>query len=189
MGESGSPCAEVTADTPDPSDTTGEPDVRGAPGGPDRLETWALATFDVVTFGLVLVLAGHSTGALADVLPDVGTLPGFAVFAYLWALVVVATRTGLPAGGLDAVRTDGISPVLLGGAVAGAITGTGFVLGVVLVAVLPLVVFDGANPALILLFGGLGAGVGGVVGALLGATFATLDVVLYVTARALVPDL
>lgn len=185
MGESGSPGVGGAADSPD----TGGPNAGGAPAKPDRLETWALATFDVVTFGLVLVLVGHSTGGLADVLPEFGTLSGFAVFGYLWALVVVATRTGLPAGGLDTVRTEGVTGVLKGGILAGLITGTGFVLGVVLVVGLPLVVFDGAEPGAVLLLGGAGTGAGGVVGGLLGAIFATLNVVLYVTARALVPDL
>lgn len=186
MGEPSSPAAGDGTDTPG---TTTEPAGRGTAGKPDALETWALATFDVVTLGLVLVLAGHATGALADVLPGVGTLPGIAVFAYLWALVLVGTRSGLPAGGLETVRTDGLAPVLRGGVVAGTIAGAGFVLGVALVVGLPAIVFDGASPAVVLLFGGLGTGVGGLVGALLGATFATLDVVLYVTARALVPDL
>lgn len=189
MGEPGSPGAVDDTATPR---TAEEPDATGTAEEPDRLETWTVATFNVVAFGLVLVLAGYATGALSEILPDVGTVPGIAVFAYLWALVVVATRTGLPAGGLATIRTDGVSPVLIGGVVAGTITGAGFVLGVVLVAVLPLAVTEGMKLDVLIPLAGLmslGTGVGGVVGALLGATFATLNVALYVTARTLVPDL
>ena len=39
------------------------------------LETWTVATFNVVAFTLVLVIVGHETGALADVLPGIGTSP------------------------------------------------------------------------------------------------------------------
>lgn len=180
MGEPGSPDAVDVTATPRTAEE------------PDRLETWTVATFNVVAFGLVLVLAGYATGALSEILPDVGTVPGIAVFAYLWALVVVATRTGLPAGGLATIRTEGVSTVLFGGVVAGTITGAGFVLGVVLVAVLPLALAEGMKLDVLIPLAGLvslGTGVGGVVGALLGATFATLNVALYVTARALVPDL
>jgi len=56
--------------------------------GSDRgLETWTVATFDVVTVGLVGVLAGHTSGVLGDALADVGTVAGVLAFGYLWALV------------------------------------------------------------------------------------------------------
>lgn len=170
------------------------PDVDTSPGL-DRsvdvdlaLETWTVATFNVVAFGLVLVLIGHASGALAEVLPDLGTLPGIAIFGYLWALVVASTRMALPEEGLEAVETAGYLSILRDGVLAGTVTGGAFVLGVVVVAVVPLLVLEGGHPGILLYLGGFGTGVGGIAGAVLGALFAAVDLLLFRAAAALVPE-
>lgn len=153
------------------------------------LETWTVATFNVVTFGLVLVVVGHASGALAEVLPDLGTLPGIATFGYLWALVLAATRTMLPDGGLGQVRAEsGASGVLFHGFTAGAMSGAGFVLGVVIVAFLPLVVQRALDPSGLLLIGWFGAAIGGAVGAVVGVLFAILDAALFGIVARIAPE-
>lgn len=153
------------------------------------LETWAVATFDVVAFGLVLVLFGHASGVLAEVLPDLGTLPGIAVFGYLWALVLAATRTVLPDGGLEELRTESGAPgVVSHGFTAGAMSGSGFVLGVVLVGFLPLVVQRALSPVGLLLLGSAGAAIGGAVGGVVGVLFAMLDAAIFGIADRIVPE-
>lgn len=144
--------------------------------GSDRaLETWTVATFDVVTVGLVGVLAGHTSGVLGDALPDVGTIAGVLAFGYLWALVLVAMRWVLAEGGL--CRDDGISlgQLLARGVAAAAFVGAAFVAGLGLAAGL-VGLASGAEVltvVLVTLFGAIGGTVGG---ALVGFVFGLLDV-------------
>jgi len=144
--------------------------------GSDRgLETWTVATFDVVTVGLVGVLAGHTSGVLGDALADVGTVAGVLAFGYLWALVLVAMRWVLAGGGLS--RDDGTSlgRLLARGVAGAAFVGAAFVAGLALVAGL-VGLASGSEVltvALVTLFGAIGGTVGG---ALVGFVFGLLDV-------------
>jgi hypothetical protein len=152
------------------------------------LETAAVATFDVVAFGLVGVLAGHASGALRDLLPGFGTVPGVLVFGYLWALVLLAMRWVLDDGGLS--RTEDRSPVrLLARGVAGAtLVGSAFVGGLGLVGGL-VGLRSGIEPlsvALLTLFGVVGGALGG---ALVGFVFGLVDVGLARGADAVVDRL
>jgi len=154
------------------------------------LETAAVATFDVVAFGLVGVLAGHASGALRDLLPvpGFGTVPGILVFGYLWALVLLAMRWVLAEDGLS--RTEDRSPVrLLARGVAGAtLVGSAFVGGLGLVGGL-VGLRSGIEPlsvALLTLFGVVGGALGG---ALVGFVFGLVDVGLARGADAVVDRL
>jgi len=157
-------------------ETHAEPHAVAAVFG-DRLslQTWALATFDVALFVLVTVLAGHASGALADLLGGLSTLVGAAVFCVLWALFVLAvgwvrSRVELSAS---------LWTLALHGFAAGAMAGVAFLSG--LVAVLAVRSIVGGlvsrtatlsavgGVALILLLGvAVASAVGGVIGLLVG---------------------
>jgi len=140
----------------------------GADAGAEALETWAVATFNVVAFGLVGVLAAHLSGALADLLPGLGTLRGVLVFGYLWTLVVLGTRWALADGGLARAGRGETTALLLRGTAAGSLVGVAFLLGVALGGGVVAGATGGIEPlsvALITLFGGaVSTVVGGVVG-------------------------
>jgi hypothetical protein len=152
----------------------------------DPLETWSVATFNVVVFGLAGVLAGHASGALADALPGLGTLPGLAAFGYLWALVAVATRWALAGGGL-ARLADGPWPLLVRGATAGAGAGAAFVGGVALAGGAVSLATGGVPLGSLALLVVLGVAAGGVVGSVVGVAFVLVDAALYVASARLDP--
>jgi hypothetical protein len=150
-----------------------------------RLEVWTVATFNVVAFGLVGVIAGHATGALSDALPDLGTLPGVFLFAFLWALAVVVAWWALAEGGLDGSVASETSTLLLRGAAAGGVAGLAFavvVLGVALGANL----LASGNVTGFVLVTLVGGGVGTVVGLVVGLVFTLADLAVYRAARWLV---
>jgi hypothetical protein len=152
------------------------------------LETWTFATFDVVAFGLVGVLAGHVVGALGEALADVGTVPGVLVFGYLWALVLLAMRWVLADGGLSRDGGRSLARLLARGVAGAALVGAAFVggigLAVGLVSVGPSAGLVSAG--FVTLFGTVGGALGG---ALIGLLFGLLDVGLSRTAEAAVDRL
>jgi hypothetical protein len=148
------------------------------------LTAWALATFDLTLVVLLAVLAAHASGALGDLLGGLNTVLGVALFAYLWVLVSLAVRWALAAGSIGETR---LRTLALRGLAAGAATGVAFLLGVVLVAVVPRVVTTRLEPlsaALITLFG---VAFAAPIGALLGLSVGLLDVALYRIAGYAVP--
>ncbi|QLG64177.1 hypothetical protein [Halorarum salinum] len=151
-------------------------------------ETWIVTTFDLVAFGLPLVLLGHASGALSDTLPSLGTLPGLLLFGYLWLLLWVTTRWVLAEGGLARSAAGETGRLLVRGTVGGALVGMGFVAGIAVV-VAAVNVLDGMVdvPAFVLLLS-LGAAAGSVVGAAVGVLFAIVNVALYRASAALVPE-
>lgn len=156
------------------ADVAGEVRTVADPARPARLERWALATFAVVTFGLVLVLVGHLHDALAGPLSDLGTLPGVLLFGYLWALSVAGVRVALGDGGLRGLRAAGTVRLLGRGAAAGAVVGGGFVLALLLV-VLGQALLSGQFPlAGLLLYGSIGTAIGALVGSVVGVVFAVV---------------
>lgn len=152
------------------------------------LETWTVATFDVVALGLVAVLIGHTGGVLDDALPDVGTAIGVLVFGYLWVLVLVAMRWVLADGGLTRENDRSLGGLLARGVAGAALVGAAFVVGLGLVASLvnltsgaPLV-----SVVFVTLFGAVGGAIGG---AVLGLVFGLVDVGLARGADAVVDRL
>jgi hypothetical protein len=147
---------------------TGDGVEAGTDAGAESLESWTVATFNVVAFGLIGVLAAHLSGALADVLGGLGTLQGLLAFGYLWALVVVGTRWSLADAGLARAGRGETRALLLRGTVAGSLVGVAFLLGLALGGGLLAVLTGGIEPlsvALIALFGSVASAVvGGVVG-------------------------
>ncbi len=156
-----------------------------------RLETWTVATFDVVALGLVGVLAGHASGGLGEALADVGTVAGVLVFGYLWVLTLVAMRWVLADGGLsqgEEARGRSLGRLLVRGVAGSALVGTAFVGGLGLVAGLLGLRsgIDLLSVGLLTLFGVVGGAIGG---ALLGVVFGLVDVGLARGADALVDRL
>ena len=154
------------------------------------LEVWTVATFDVVAFGLVGVLAGHASGALNDILPIPGfeTVPGILVFGYLWSLVLVAMRWVLADGGLSRAEGRSLGRLLARGVAGAALVGAAFVGGLGLVGGL-VGLRSGIEPlsvALLTLFGVVGGALGG---ALVGLVFGLVDVGLARGADAVVDRL
>ena len=164
------------ADRDDPRAESGSAEVR------------TVATFNVVGFGLLGVLVGHASGALADVLPGIGTLAGIAAFGYLWALGLVSTRWAFAAGGLRRSREGELARLLARGTAGGALIGAGFVAGVVIAVTLA----DLLSGTLAVVPSGfalvIGGAAGGIVGAAVGFGFALVDVGLYRLSWVLVPD-
>lgn len=116
-----------------PATPTESPAASAVPGGRLSLSTWALATFDIVLFVLVAVLAGHASGALADLLGGLSTLVGAAVFCVLWALFVLAVRWVDSRVSLSA----SLWTLALYGFAAGAMAGVAFLFGLVAVLAVP----------------------------------------------------
>lgn len=143
------------------------------------LEAWTVATFAVVTLGLVGVTAGHASGALADALPDLGTVPGVAAFAALWVLTAVGVRWALADGGLARSRRGEFAPLVARGTLAGAFVGAAFVVGTVLSFAVASVGSDPVPPGSVALFALVGGTVAGVVGGLVGGLFVLVDAALY----------
>lgn len=123
MGESGDRAPSS------PPETAAESAAAAGLGGRLSLSTWALATFDVALFVLVAVLAGHASGALADLLGGLSTLVGAAVFCVLWALFVFAV------GWVDSQvsLSDSLWTLAVHGLAAGAMAGVAFLFGLVAV--------------------------------------------------------
>lgn len=153
----------------------------------DALEIWTIATCNVVLFGVVGVLAGHLSGALADVLQGLGTLPGVLVFGYLWTLVVVATRWALADGGLARTDQGEMNRLLIRGAIAGALIGAGFLLGLVVGGGLISVASGSIELVSVALIGLIGSLVSAIVGAVVGVVFVLVDTVLYQAVPVLLP--
>lgn len=155
---------------------------------PVDAETWIVAAFNLVAFGLPLLLLGHASGALSDALPSLGTLPGLLLFGYLWLLLLLATCWVFAEGGLARSDAGETGRLLLRGTVGGALVGMGFVAGVA-VAIAVVNVLDGMvdAPAFVFLLL-LGAAAGSVVGAVVGFLFGAVDVACYRASAALVPD-
>lgn len=140
-----------------------------------RLVVWTVASFHAAGLTLAVVALAHADGALAGLLGGLGTLAGFAGYAYLWALSYLATRWVLD-GDVLAAATDGaVRPALLRGTVGGALVGLAALLG-------PLLLLGAYNlatrgvalesAALVTLYGSAFALA---VGAAVGLAFALLD--------------
>ncbi|WP_313696157.1 hypothetical protein [Halorarum halobium] len=155
----------------------------------DPAEVWLVATFNLVAFALPLLILGHASGGLADVLPQFGTLPGLAGFGYLWLLLWLSTRWVFAEGGLVRSEAGETGRLLLRGTLGGALVGMGFVVGIALVIAAVNVVVDGmvdvAASAFLLLIGAAG---GAIVGLAVGLLFGLVDVVCYRLSGALVPN-
>ncbi|KAB1196314.1 MULTISPECIES: hypothetical protein [Haloferax] len=150
----------------------------------NTLEMWAVATFNVVVFGVLGVIAVHVSGELAGLLRGLSTLEGVLVFTYLWALTFAATRWALEPGGLERIQIGEFSSLLVRGALAGALIGAGFLIGVVLVEVAVRFVFEpvslpGVQVGSFVFIVSAGGGIAALVGGVVGVVFVLFDVFLY----------
>ncbi|WEL29552.1 hypothetical protein [Haloferax volcanii] len=159
-------------------------EAAGGVGPRGRFETWVVSSFNLVALSLVGLLAAHASGALEGELANFGTLPGVAVFAYLWLLTAAATRWALADGGLADLRNglNGLWRLVLRGFAAGALIGAVFLLGVVLVGA----VLNGAPLVALALIALIGVAAASVVGGVIGALSVVLDAGCYWAAGRLV---
>ena len=145
---------------------------------PDPLAAAALTTHHAGAFVLVPLLVAHLTGALGDLLAGVGTVPGLALFAALWAVL-------RPASGrwLSACDPDRPSSAVGAGARYGAFAGLAFLP----VPILAAGIVTG-ELALVVFLLGAGALVAPLVGAVAGVVLGLGDLLVLRGARRLAPD-
>lgn len=155
---------------------------------PPRLEIWTVATGNVVTLGLVALILSYASGALSPGLSAFGTLPGIAVFGYLWVLTLHLTRWALAAGGLARIGQGELAALVRRGAVAGAGIGAAFVGGLVLVSAGASLVGGFFQPASVAIFLLVGSLLAGLVGAVVGVALVVVDAVLYRVVDAVEPE-
>jgi hypothetical protein len=149
-----------------------------APSATTELRALALASFHVATLVAVGVGLLHAGSLVGDLLSGLGTLPGVALYLLLWLLTWRTNRRWLLAHGPPG--WDAVRPALTWGAV----TGVGFLLGVLAALA---VVLEPADLVVLVIFAGVGAPVAAVVGALVGGVFALVDAALDAVADAVVP--
>ena len=155
----------------------------------EALAAWGLGTFHALAFLLALLIPLYASGSLGWLLDDLGTLPGFALFALLWALSAWGTRRALRAAAAPAPLPQALfeGRVPLGRALWqavlwGAVTGLLFVLAFLLgFAVL-------GTPG-VMLYTPFAAVLALLVGAAAGLLLALLDLALLALARAVLPRL
>ncbi len=70
---------------------------------PQRLVTWALATFHATLFVVASVLFAYTRGGLGSLLANLNTLVGLGLFAALWATTFLTTQRALE--GIDVLGT------------------------------------------------------------------------------------
>lgn len=145
---------------------------------PDRLVAWSLGAFHAATLVGVLVALGHTAGVLGGLLADLNTLAGLALYILLWLLSWRATRAVLSRVPPATIETGATGEAIAWGAVGGAGTGVVFLIGIVLVAVAPVILRGGdvLSVGFILLVGGIAAAT---VGAVVGGLFAVLDIAFF----------
>lgn len=180
----GDPAADEPADG---EESAAAPDARP---GPPRLVVWAAGSLHAALLVALLASALHLSGAAGDVLAGLGTLPGIAVYLYLWAVTTVATRRALRTAELGADgRVGRPGRAAVAAAVWGAATGLAFLLGPLVVAGGFVLVTSGPDVLVFLALVGLaGSVVAAVVGGLVGLAFAGLDLLLVRAAGSLVGD-
>ncbi|ELZ86093.1 hypothetical protein C453_09758 [Haloferax elongans ATCC BAA-1513] len=150
----------------------------------DRLETWTITTVNVTLLSLIGVFAAHTSGVLTNALSGFGTLPGVAVFTYLWVVVWLSTRWAVADGGLDRIAREdsGFRSLVLRGIAGGAASGVVFVFGILVTAFLASVSRGELELTSFALFGLFGGGVSGVVGGVIGGVSVVLDAAVYLVA-------
>lgn len=153
-----------------------------------RLLPWALGTFHAAVLMLVPLALAYPRGTLGGILSGLGTLPGLALFAWLWLLSCWGARGALRAVRLDAppraLVQDAIGHAFVWGGGVGALFLAGALLAL-LAATLPSITFSLPAVVATVMFGGFGLAAACAVGALVGMLFAALDAGLLLAARRL----
>jgi hypothetical protein len=161
-------------DAPDGRSDDHAPDGRGD----DPLLAWALASFHATLLLVVPLTLVHAVapGVLGDLLADLDTIVGVALFVVLWGSTWWSNRRYLAAS--DA---DDVVATLVTGAKWGSVT------GLPLFGCLVLAVLAATNPTFAGLLAVVGAVVAPLVGAVVGATLGGVDLALDRVARRLLP--
>jgi len=149
------------------------------------LTAWTLATLDVSLFVLFGVVTSHVNGVLAALLSGLHTLAGIAVFCYLWALFVAAVRWTLATASLTETR---LRTLLSRGVASGAGVGPVFLASVTAVAIARSPPVSVTQPWSLLLLALLATAIAALIGGLVGLLAGLLDVAIYRTAGAVLPE-
>jgi hypothetical protein len=153
------------------------------------LLAWGLGTLHAALLMLVLVFLLYRGGGLGELLGGLGTLPGLALFAWLWVLSCVGARMALRHVPLEAPPRRLVPDALAHGLLWGGAVGVAFFAGLTLVTTVVAVAHGGAGLLMAsVAFSVLGLGFAGLVGFVVGAAFAALDVGLLLAARWLSRD-
>lgn len=155
-----------------------EPEPKPKHDESESLIVWSLGAFHAATLVAVLVALGHTAGALGDLLGGLNTVVGLALYLLLWGLSWGATRSVLARVPPATIETGGVGAAVAWGALGGAGAGMAFLVGVVLVAIIP-ALLGGIEPLSVVLILLIGGTVAAVVGAIVGGLFALVDVALF----------
>jgi hypothetical protein len=174
-----SPASAVTVDTT-PTQLGGD--------DTDSLLLWCLATFHTALFVLVPVALIHGVGALGDLLGSLSTVVGLVLYLALWATTWWTNRRLLATTPFE--RSEWWA-VLKASVKWGGVTGSCFLLELVVVAVVQVALAGGFGtpdlasiPPLLLILA-VGTLIAFVVGGLVGVVQATLDLAALGVADAL----
>ena len=148
------------------------------------LTAWTLATFDISLFVLSVVIVGHVSGALGDLLAGLNTVVGAVIFLYLWALFTLAARWVL---GEAPLAESSISSLFLRSIAAGGVAGVVFLLSIVLIAVIPSAVSRSIQPVSVVLIALIGAAVAAVLGSVVGLVAGLFNMAVYRVAGHVLP--
>lgn len=157
-------------------------------GSSSRLLAWAAGSMHAALLVASLALGLHLSGAAGDVLAGLGTLPGVAVYLYLWGVTVWTTGRGIRKAG--ATATEGVDGRLRAGAAAGvwgAATGALFLAGLLAAVAVALVAADGLESlAVVAVAAVVGLPVALLIGTAVGVAFGLLDLMALAAASRLV---
>ena len=155
----------------------------------------ALGTFNVTLLFLVLILPLHLFGELGDLLEDLNSVLGLALFGLLWVVTSYCTYRGVEeSGAMQGARTaDTLRSSLRWGAINGMAFAAGLIAGFTALSVVVALASLSLGPAVFLLiFGVIALMIGGIVGALvgvaLGVIFGMIDLCLLRMSRLLVGE-
>lgn len=147
------------------------------------LVRWTFATFHAAALVLVAVWLVHLSGALGDLLGGLDTALGLGLYVLLWAIVWWATGRAFddaPPG------SSSVQARVTAGFVYGGLTGAGFLL-LVLVGAIVVFLVTGGQLLAVAVLGFVGGIVAFIVGGLIGVAFAMLDAPLARAGERFVP--
>jgi hypothetical protein len=160
---------------------------------PNRLLTWALATFHATVFVLVIVLFAYSGGGLGAALGGLNTFVGLGLFVTLWATTYATTSRALR--GVDLIgSTRGREGYARRAFRWGAVNGMSFlaILGIVALAAAVANTRPGQVGSGILLptlfIAPIALVVSAAVGGVVGVIFGIIDLGLFAVAGLTTPD-
>jgi hypothetical protein len=153
----------------------------------DRLITWALGTFHAGALLVAATLVLHATGNLAALLSGLSTAVGLALFGALWGTTIWSThRTLAGVIGTSLATTVPTGRLLIRATLRGGVNGILFLALAGIIVAVPTILSSPGGILFLILFLATSGLIGAfVVGCLVGLLFASIDLMLFASARAL----